>query len=80
MKTHVRKWGNSLALRLPKRFAEEAGIGNETLVELTVRDGTIVVTPEAEPDYTLEELLARVTPENVHREVYTGGAVGDETW
>lgn len=80
MKTRVQKWGNSLALRLPKRLAEEIGITRESDVELTVRDGTIVIAPERTPRYELDQLLAEVTPDNLHRETDTGRAVGGEEW
>jgi len=76
----VQKWGNSLALRLPKRFAEEIGINRESFVEMTIRDGAIVVTPQVEPRYTLARLLADVTPDNMHNAVETGPAVGGEEW
>ena len=45
MKTRVQKWGNSLALRIPKSFADEAGLQKETSVEISLADGKIVVTP-----------------------------------
>ncbi|MFW6057179.1 MAG: AbrB/MazE/SpoVT family DNA-binding domain-containing protein [Chloroflexota bacterium] len=80
MKTRVQKWGNSLALRLPKRFAEEIGITRESHVEMTVRDGAIVIAPERTPHYELDQLVAAITPDNIHRAVETGPAMGDEEW
>jgi len=79
MKTRVQKWGNSLALRIPKSFANEAGLQEETPVELSLADGKLVITPVTEPKPTLKELLAKVTRENLHHEVDTGPAVGNET-
>jgi antitoxin MazE len=78
MKTHVRKWGNSLALRIPKSFAAEAGLADETPVELSVVKGKLVVqslAPECPP---LDELLRGVTDDNLHGEWDTGPAVGRE--
>jgi len=80
MKTRVQKWGNSLALRIPKSFANEVGLQQETSVEVSLADGKIVVTPVAKPKPTLKQLLAKVTKENLHHEVDTGFAVGKETW
>lgn len=80
MKTRVQKWGNSLALRIPKSFANEVGIQRETSVEISLADGNLVITPVAKPKLTLKQLLSKVTKENLHHEVDTGSAVGNETW
>jgi antitoxin MazE len=80
MKTRVQKWGNSLALRIPKSFADEVGLQKETPVEVSLADGKLVVTPVTKPKPTLKQLLAKVTKENLHHEVDTGSAVGNETW
>jgi antitoxin MazE len=80
MKTRVQKWGNSLALRIPKSFAEEAGMAKETPVEMSLADGNLVITPLAKPKPTLKQLLAKVTSENLHHELDTGRPLGNETW
>ncbi len=80
MKTRVRKWGNSLALRLPKAFAAEAGLRADAPVELLLEDGQLVVRPIAEAPFTLEELLRGVTDANLPGEWDTGPAVGKEVW
>ena len=80
MRSHVQKWGNSLALRIPKSFAAEAGLEKESPVEISLEDGKVVVTPIAKPNFTLEKLLAGVTGENSYHEVGTGPASGNETW
>ena len=80
MKTRVQKWGNSLALRIPKSFANEVGIHRETPVEISLADGKLVITPIAKPKLILKQLLAKVTKGNLHHEVDTGTAVGNETW
>ncbi|HLC23310.1 MAG TPA: AbrB/MazE/SpoVT family DNA-binding domain-containing protein, partial [Dehalococcoidia bacterium] len=72
MKTRVQKWGNSLALRIPKSFAAEVGLQRETSVELSLADGKLVITPIAKPRPSLKQLLAKVTKENLHHEVDTG--------
>lgn len=80
MKTRVQKWGNSLALRIPKSFADEVGLRRDTAVEVSLAEGKLVVTPVTRPKPNLKQLLTRVTEENLHHEVDTGPAVGNETW
>ena len=80
MKTRVQKWGNSLALRIPKSFANEAGIRKETSVEVSLADGKLVITPLSKPQPSLKQLMSRVTKDNLHHEVDTGSAAGNETW
>ena len=80
MKVQVQKWGNSLALRIPKSYAVESKIEQGTLVDVSVVKGKLIVTPVAEREYSLDELLAGVTKENRHEEVDTGPSVGKESW
>lgn len=80
MRTRIQKWGNSLALRIPKPFAAEMGLEKDGEVELTVEKGRLVIEPPAAPSYTLEELLAEVRPSNLHGEIDWGPPVGKEIW
>jgi antitoxin MazE len=80
MRTRVQKWGNSLALRIPKSFADEVGLQKETSVEISLAEGKLVITPIAKPMLNLNQLLAGITKENLHHEVDTGPAVGKEVW
>jgi antitoxin MazE len=80
MLTKVQKWGNSLALRIPKSFAADAQIEKDTIVEVSLVDGQIIVKPVAIPEWTLEELLAGVTPQNIHQEDDFGNPAGIEQW
>ena len=80
MKASVQKWGNSLAVRIPRAFAVEAGLSQDTPVEITLEDGKVVVARAAEQASLLDELLSGVTDENVHGEVDTGAPVGSEAW
>jgi antitoxin MazE len=81
MQAKIQKWGNSLAVRIPKAFVTEAHVAYGTPVDLSVNDGKIVIEPHhAEPGARLEDLLKGVTECNVHAEVETGEAVGRETW
>ena len=79
MRSRVQKWGNSLALRIPKSFALEAGLHEDGIVDLTLIEGKLVVTPQADP-IRLEVLLAGVTADNLHDDFDFGGPVGHEVW
>jgi antitoxin MazE len=78
MQTKIQKWGNSLGLRIPKSFAEQADVKAGSEVDLTVEEGELIVRPVRRPRYELKELLAGITPGNIHREVETGEPVGRE--
>ena len=76
--TQVSKWGNSLGLRLPKAVAREARLDEGDTVDVAVKDGAIVIRP-SRPTYSLEQLVATITPRNRHRESDWGERVGHET-
>ncbi|MFN8512601.1 MAG: AbrB/MazE/SpoVT family DNA-binding domain-containing protein [Chloroflexia bacterium] len=80
MQARIQRWGNSLALRIPKTFAIELGLASDAPVELTLVGGKLVIEPTAAPEYSLEDLLAGVTDENIHEEIGCGSPVGKEIW
>lgn len=80
METRVQRWGNSLAIRIPKPLADEIGLRDNSPVQVSLRDKTLVVVPIRKPTLSLDALLAQVTPDNLHGEVQTGPAVGSEVW
>ena len=77
--TQIAKWGNSLGLRLPKSVALEAQVGEGDTVDVSVKNGAIVVRPNR-PSYSLKQLVAKITPRNRHNESDWGTPVGDEVW
>ncbi len=79
MEATMKKWGNSLAIRIPKVIAEELHLKNNTKVELHSNNGSLVVRA-IEIQYTLNDLLNEVTDQNLHKETDTGKAVGREEW
>jgi antitoxin MazE len=84
MRVEFLKWGNSLALRVPKAFAQEIGAVVGKAANMEVRDGKLVVEI-AKPKrrrrgYTLEQLVAGISPENRHSELEWGPPVGNEVW
>ncbi len=82
MRVQVQKWGNSLAIRIPKSFAKEIKIVQGSVVDLSAVKGKLIAKPitENEYEYSLEELLSGVTKENLHAEIDTGDATGQEVW
>lgn len=79
MQTRIAKWGNSLAIRIPKVFAHQTGLSPGAKVEVTVENGRLIITPVS-PDYGLEELVQGITSENRHNETDWGPSVGAEVW
>ena len=84
MKVRFLKWGNSLALRVPKAFAQALGASVGKAANMEVRDGKLIVEL-AKPNrrrrrYTLEQLVAGISPENRHRELEWGPRIGNEVW
>jgi antitoxin MazE len=80
MKTRVQKWGNSLAVRIPKSFAEEAGLRANAAVNLSLVGGALIVQLVAPQPPNLEELLRGVTDDNIPGEWDTGPTAGKEVW
>lgn len=80
MNQHIKKWGNSLAVRIPASLSVELGLRENDEVEIR-RDGDALKIEKAEiDDPTLDELLAGITPDNIHEEFEWGPAVGKEIW
>jgi antitoxin MazE len=80
VQTKIQRWGNSLGLRIPRAFAEEAGVEAGAEVDLSIRDGDLIVRPARRPKYRLTELIRKITARNLHGEVDTGAPVGREVW
>lgn len=80
METHLRKWGNSLAVRIPKLLAAQLGLVNHSLIEFSLRGQELVITPARRTNLKLSDLLAGVTEENLHEAIDTGPAAGREAW
>ena len=78
MKTTVRKWGNSLAIRIPKAISEELSINEKTELEMSARDGLLILKPKHR--YILKDMLSEITDENLHMEIDTGSRTGVEEW
>lgn len=77
MQAVVQKWGNSLGFRIPSLWAKENNVKNGSKIEVIAEKGKIVILPQKK---TLDDMLAMVTPENLHSEISTGSSVGNEEW
>ena len=80
MITTVRKWGNSLGVRIPKSVAHEAQVEEGMKVDIREEDDRLVITPVERTSYKLETLLRAVSPRNLHRETDFGKPEGREAW
>jgi antitoxin MazE len=80
MNTTIKKWGNSLALRIPKSFAKEIKLEEGAAVDLKIEENKIIILPKRkrEKKYSLKELVSKITPENVYKEIDFGPPVGKE--
>lgn len=80
VETRIQKWGNSLGLRIPKSFAEEAKVEAGSSVDISVQRGALVVRALPPRRYELRALLSEITRENIHEAVESGAPVGREVW
>lgn len=80
MNTKVSRWGNSLALRLPKGLAASHNIFQDSNVEIIENDNGLLIRPSIPATYVLEDLLEMITDENCHSQVSTGSPKGVESW
>jgi len=80
MLTRVLKWGNSLAVRIPKAFADEMRISENASIQMTMGEDALVITPVRDKEWTLNGLLSAVTDANLHEEWETGLPMGKEEW
>jgi antitoxin MazE len=79
MEVKVQKWGNSLAIRIPKIYATEINVNLGALLTINREDNKLILEPKQEKE-KLEVLLSKVTAENIHEEIETGIGVGNEAW
>jgi antitoxin MazE len=77
MRAKVQRWGNSLAVRIPRPVAKEVGLSPDSEIEMSIRDGSLVLVPTRR-QYSLEELVKGITPANRHEEIDFGPPVGRE--
>ena len=77
MQAVVKKWGNSLGFRIPSLWAKDNNVKNGSKIEVIAEKGKLIILPQKK---TLDDMLALVTPENLHPEISTDRSVGNEEW
>jgi len=77
--TTIQRWGNSLAVRIPKPFALQADLSENSEVDISLEGDRIVVRP-ATKEWKLDDLLAGITTRNAHKEISWGDRAGREAW
>lgn len=80
MKTTAKKWGNSLAIRVPKSVAVQVGLKAHDDLEIEVQDGNVVLKPQLRRVHCLADLVKRITSKNVHHRIDTDSPIGREIW
>ena len=80
MQAQLVKWGNSIAVRIPKRALEQAHLSEGDSLDLLVEAPGIIALKIAKKKRLLAEMVAAITPENLHSEIDWGAPVGNETW
>ena len=80
MEARIKKWGNSLAIRIPRSLADQIDFRPDLPVSLTINGNDLTITPIREERETLERLLDQITEDNRHDEVDFGPPVGEEIW
>ena len=78
MEAVIRKWGNSLAVRLPVSVMSEAHLSLGQPVSITAKEGRIIIEAVHRVEYSLEALVAGITAKNMHEEIGFGPPVGRE--
>ena len=80
MNMHIRRWGNSAAVRLPAATLAAAGLKADDAVDVREENGRIVIEAAKPKRITLDSLLAGITPETLHEEIDFGLPRGKEIW
>jgi antitoxin MazE len=79
MRVIVKKWGNSAAVRIPSGIMQAACLGLDEAVDIREHRGRIVIEPIRASKVALSQLLAGITPENLHAGIDFGNPVGEES-
>lgn len=80
METTIQKWGNSLAVRVPKELANKLAFREGSRVEIRKEKKTIIIQATPKTHKSIKELIAMIRPENIHEEMDWGKPVGKEIW
>jgi antitoxin MazE len=76
----IRKWGNSLAIRIPAAVVQDLALTENSTVQIVSNGVVATLQPQKRKQATLDELVAAITPQNLHQEIDWGCPVGKEVW
>jgi antitoxin MazE len=79
MRAKAHMWGNSLAVRIPKAIADEAGIREREEIEVEIKNKIISIR-RSQKELSLSQLVKAIKPENLHGEIDLGARQGNEAW
>jgi antitoxin MazE len=79
MKATIQKWGNSLAIRIPKNITKDTRVSEGSSIDIMIENGKIILSPGIK-EYSLKKLIKKITTENIHSEISTGDQTGGEIW
>lgn len=79
MRVIVKKWGNSASVRIPAAIMAAARLRLDEAVDVREEGGRVVIEPVHPKEYDLDQLLAAITPDNLHVEADFGAPVGKES-
>lgn len=78
MRTHIQKWGNSLALRIPVQLSRHLHLEPGSTVDISLKGNHLLISPQRN---TLQQLVSQITPDNIHGEVFEEDSPkGYEVW
>ncbi|QLB42559.1 MULTISPECIES: AbrB/MazE/SpoVT family DNA-binding domain-containing protein [Mannheimia] len=77
MQLAIKKWGNSVGVRIPASILTALQLQADNLVDIRAENGKIIIEPIRQ-EYSLEQLLSGITAENLHQEIETGEPIGKE--
>ena len=78
--THIKKWGNSFGVRIPKSLLIQLNLQTDGEIEILLENGRLIISPVKSITYSLDDLLSKITPENLHHEMDFGKSIGKEVW
>jgi antitoxin MazE len=80
MRVRVKRWGNSLVVKIPKSLAEKAKVKERMIVDVKIRQGKIAATMVQKRKRSLKQLLDKVNTKNRHAEIDFAASIGRESW
>ena len=78
MEAKIQKWGNSLGIRIPMNVIRALSLRNGSIVDIVEEPNRLIIRPIKKP--SLDDILDKISEENLHSEIDFGKAEGNEIW